>query len=395
MVLLYQIRRNIYKIFAYIFLSLTFISGAYASETIRVLLPFSGSSINVILDRGKLYYGENIRVECEVQQDSDEISNIVNNIDRSPNEKLSLISSIDSKKSIMISFKKGIIINNSDRKYDMLLFKNESPSMEINGSFIKGDIEVRNISGTIKLINIIDVEDYLKYTVSKEMSPEWPIEALKAQTVLARTYVLKKKYNSRNCLYDIGNTTMDQVYGTYKEDSLEVIQAVSSTAGEVIKYNGEIIDALYHSCCGGRTSSSKEIFGFEKPYLVSVGCRCQGECPYGKGWSYRIEIVKLKKIFGLKKLRSISVNKDNVQINGDRQIILNRNAFRAKIGFSILKSSNYTIKTSGDEVIIRGSGFGHNVGLCQYGAKKMAEEGSNYRDILYHYFKGITIEKIY
>lgn len=386
---------NIYKILLIVFVIILEISTVFASESVRILIPIEGDNLKITMDKGKIYSEEGENLLCGESEEPDEISVVVTKKGEKIEKKQTLIEEVISRKTFNILLKERIVLPGTNLKNNSLIFRNESPTIEINGRFIKGDIEIRNVSGTYKIINEVDVEDYLRHTISKEMSPNWHIEALKAQAVLARTYVLKKKYSSKNCFYDIGNTTIDQVYGTFSEDSLEVIQAVSGTSGEVLKYNGEIADALYHSCCGGKTLSSKGVFGFEKPYLVPVICSCGGECPYGKGWRYQVKIEKLKKILGLKKIEKIYEEDEKIKIKGDKLTILSKNQFREKIGFNVLKSSNFTILYKDGEVTILGKGFGHGVGLCQYGAKKMAEEGRNYKEILLHYFKGATIEKIY
>ncbi|MGB9599433.1 MAG: SpoIID/LytB domain-containing protein [Myxococcota bacterium] len=408
MSLLHHTLKNFYKIFCPFIFLFIFQSTPLASETIRVLLPVTSNKIKITFEKGEIFSDETESVDCRELQESDEISEIINKEKRE--HKLRPVIAVESRQSFDIKLNDGIMLTENrnvsgtsrreniidpNKKYRSLIFHNQSPTLEINGNFIKGDLEIRFVSGTFKIINVIDIEDYLKYTISKEMNPTWPIEALKAQAVLARTFVLKKKYLMKNCLYDIGFSALDQVYGSFKEDYLEVIQAVSSTSGEVLKYNGEIIDALYHSCCGGNTSSAKEIFGFDKPYLTSRPCPCRGECPYGKGWSYKMKISELQKIFGLNKIDNIVEENNQIKIIGNRKILLSKNAFRERIGFNQLKSSKYSLTFSKSELKISGSGFGHTVGLCQYGAKSMAEENKDYKEILLHYFNGVTIEKIY
>ncbi|MCX7943971.1 MAG: SpoIID/LytB domain-containing protein [Deltaproteobacteria bacterium] len=400
MCLLQHPNKNIYLIFvALIFYE----EELLALENIRVLLPSPGDEVKIVIEKGRVYSFNEKRIECKNVEDSDEITKVIKNNVAEPEEGLMLIDIVESKKAFNISLKDGIVLSGykekvtdlSSRRFNSLLFRNEASTIEINGRFLRGDLELVRGAGGVKIINDLNVEDYLRYTISKEMNPNWPIEALKAQAVLARTFVLKKKYSSKNCLYDISNTTLDQVYNSFSEDSLEVIQAVSSTKGEVLKYNGEIIDALYHSCCGGMTTSSWEVFGFDKPYLVAVNCRCGGECPFGKGWRLIISVERLKKLFGLKKIEKISEERGKIRIIGDRNISLSKNSFRERIGFTELKSSDFVIKFSNSKVEVIGKGFGHGVGLCQFGAKKMAEEGKNYKEILLHYFKGVTLEKIY
>ncbi len=389
---------NIYKIIGFSLLFVLINIDLYASENLRVLLPLDNKQLEIILMRGKIYEISDNRSDCpqDIFNDNDEISSLINNNTGKTNQtEMNLIEQIGEERKIKIILDDRIRISGHNNRYKSILIKNESGSMSFNKNFIRGDLEIRIVSGTLKLINIINLEEYLRYTISKEMNSLWPIEALKAQAVLARTYALKKKYKSKTCLYDIGVTTLDQVYGTYNEDSIEVLTAVSSTEGEVLKYNGEIIEAFYHSCCGGHTSDSKDIFGTDLPYLKANECVCNGNCSYGRGWSIKVKLEDISKLLGIKNIEAVKVKNNKVVINGEKNLSLTKNAFREKIGFTKLKSSNYSIRMEGKDIIVQGKGFGHTVGLCQYGAKKMAEEGVNYRDILLHYFRGVSIEKIY
>jgi len=393
-----------HKIFIFTIAFASFLQNLHAVESIRVLMPFKEKSMKVVIKKGRILTSLNYREECSEISDTDDISEILSRREKPTNlgksEGLNEVEKIENERVIILSFEKdGIVLTGTEKKqqaiFKSLLIENTGGTISINGRLLRGNFEIRFIDGKYRFINEIDIEEYLRYTISKEMSPNWPIEALKAQTVLARTYVLKRKYQSRNCLYDIGSDTIDQVYGAFSEDSIEVLQAVSGTRGEVIKYNGEIIDALYHSCCGGKTASSKEIFGFEKPYLMSVDCECKGNCPFGKGWNYRVNLKSLEKVLGVSKIKNIQTDGGRVIIVADKKLFLSKNSLREKIGYNVLKSSQYAIKLSSNEVVFEGSGFGHTVGLCQFGAKRMAEEGKDYIEILKHYFNGVTIEKIY
>lgn len=389
--------KNIYKILTPLLICSLYFKGAYASERLRVMFSSNRKQVDIQVYRAKVFEIKDIRANCldAASEDMDEILSVIDRPASDQGDGMSLIESIESEKKITITFEKGIKISGLKGVYDSILIKNELGGMKLNDGYIRGDLEIRAGSGTLMLINIIDIEEYLRYTISREMNSSWPVEALKAQTVLARTYALKKKYRSNSCLYDIGVTTMEQVYGTFKEDSIEVIAAVSGTIGEVLKYKGEIVEAFYHSCCGGHTSDSKEIFGREIPYLKGVECACKGECPYGRGWSYKVRLQDIEKTFGIKNIQDITSGDDKIVITGNKRVVLSKNSFRGKIGFKELKSSYYVLRRSGNYLVIEGKGFGHTTGLCQYGAKRMAEEGKNYREILMHYFPGVSIEKIY
>jgi|GEM_PF-902751 len=403
--LIHQIPEKYHKILILVLSYLIYSQNLYATESIRVLIPFKERSMKIVIKKGRILIPAPLKGECVNTTDTDDIGRIVSKKGRegesAGGDKLIEVERIDGERTINLRLEaSGIVITGTEKKIDerfeSLLFENGGGTISINGKLLRGNLEIRLVGGgQYRFINEIDIEEYLRYTISREMNPLWPIEALKAQTVLARTYVLKKKYQSNNCLYDIGSSTLDQVYGGFNEDSMEVLQAVSGTTGEVIKYNGEIVDALYHSCCGGRTSSSKEVFGSDTPYLQGVECDCKGDCPYGKGWSYRMKTKSLEKILGLSNIKKIQSESGRVIITADKNLVISKNSLREKVGYNLLKSSQYNVRLNSGEVVFEGRGFGHTVGLCQYGAKRMAEEGKDYIEIIKHYFKGVTIEKIY
>ena len=291
----------------------------------------------------------------------------------------------------------------------------------VNGRRYRGGIEIRKIDGNLWVINVVDLEEYLKGVVPCEigMVSERQIEAAKAQAVAARTYALAHFGQYSQLGFDLYATVQDQVYKGIAVEKRLTNEAVASTSGEVLFYRNEPIEAKYHSTCGGRTADFDDIWsGNSPPYLRSVRCPYCEKSPFYK-WNR--EMTKKEFFAHLKnRLRriGIAVGKDelirsfklrrNRRSKRVREIIVVTNKSEYKIPTyrirtllgrpgdpaGLLRSNYFDIKTRRDKVIIEGRGFGHGVGMCQYGAIEMASRRKSYRQILSHYYRNTRIKKI-
>lgn len=249
----------------------------------------------------------------------------------------------------------------------------------------------------------LKLEEYLVGTVAAEMPASFDIEALKAQAVCARTYAVRKIITGHP--YPMGADLSDDITccQAYRSDYDEItprlrekiVQAVKETRGEVMLYQKEPIDALYHSTCGGKTENANEAWISGCPYLQSVRC---GYCQKSPHYRTRLSLSNqyIARQFGQSgdklsiqilnrtssgRVKNLNLNKN--EVSGEK--------FRRILG---LPSTSFTIEVHKDETIITCSGYGHGVGLCQYGADGMAKTGKNYRDILKTYYNGIDIYKM-
>ncbi len=289
-------------------------------------------------------------------------------------------------------------------------------------SSLKQDYKINgvNYEGNIHLFNnmvvlYLPLEDYVAGVVSSEMNDSWPLEALKAQAVLARTFVLYKMLRNRDKPYDIGITELYQLYRFSKKNN-NVTRAVKQTYGIILMYNGEPIEAFYHSCSGGVTESAGEVFLTKLPYLVSI------YDPYSRGckdyhWSYALSSEKiliaaekvLNKSFKSSKLKDVIVGQRTKSgrvkffyliFDDKKQVQIKGNDFRIAIGAKNLKSllidKIIKINEKGTvKFLFSGRGYGHGVGLSQWGAKYMAEHGFSYKSILNFYFRGVRFANCY
>lgn len=273
------------------------------------------------------------------------------------------------------------------------------------GIYNNETIKVKRIS-TGKIVSI-PLEEYVIGVVAGEMPASFNIEALKAQAVASRTYVLKRVSNNKG-EYDVVDSTSNQVYldsdqmkekwpSTYEENLSKIKDAVLSTKGQVILYNNNIIDAMFFSTSNGYTENSGDIFTSNLPYLTSVESKWdEVESPV---FNSKNEISKLEFLANL----NLETNKDIIIKNIEKTktgriktLDINGKTFESSEIRKIfnLKSTSFKIEITNDKVIFYVSGFGHGVGMSQYGANGMAKEGYNYMQILKHYYKNCDIKKV-
>ncbi len=277
----------------------------------------------------------------------------------------------------------------------------------VNGKPYRGVIEITPADKGLLVVNELPLEDYLVGLINCEISSAWPIEAVKAQAVIARTYAINRKNARKNALYHLESSVMDQVYdGCLIEDS-RARRAVTETAGEVLTYDGAVIQAFYHSNCGGRTEAAANVWGgTSPPYLKGVECQyCLTST--SSVWEQRLTLrvieERLKaaglKVAGVSDIRTGVRNnrgrlKNIVVVSSRGEVAVGGDQFRKAVGYGVIKSTNFTVKVAGGEAFFSGLGNGHGVGLCQWGAKQRALDGFGYGEILSYYYPGTELKKL-
>ncbi|MFK8137149.1 MAG: SpoIID/LytB domain-containing protein [Bdellovibrionales bacterium] len=253
------------------------------------------------------------------------------------------------------------------------------------------------------LIGVLGIEDYLAGVLPAEMPASWPVESLKAQAVASRSYVLSQIRNNRHLHFDVESDVMDQVYRKMQPENpyyKKIRKVVADTKGLVIGNRGSVLKAYFHSHCGGHTEQSHKVWpgalGFENvqdPYCVSRGqFRWKLDMDYDKLSSvYRnsggsIQDSKINKL--LPGSRNSSGRLENVFVFFDNGKIRRWSAtkLRQAVGFSKLRSTKFDVSDSKKGILLTGKGYGHGVGMCQHGARAMAQKGYNYTKILKHYY---------
>ena len=255
-------------------------------------------------------------------------------------------------------------------------------------------------------IEYMELEDYVLCVVLAEMPADFDVEALKAQAVVARTYTCKKmddpKHKNASLCIDSRccQAFMDEASylfkGGTKENLQKVRDAVDSTAGKVLLYQGELIEATYFSCSGGKTEDAAAVWGAEVPYLQSVDSPGEELASHYTD-TIRFSVQEFCDKLGLSENQSVSVeNITYTSGGGVASIVFQGNSFtgteiRQKLG---LRSTAFVITVAGSTVTVTTKGFGHRVGMSQYGAEAMAVKGSTYLEILSHYYTDTTISDL-
>lgn len=272
----------------------------------------------------------------------------------------------------------------------------------VGSSRIRGSVEVLLHEGRILVINEIPMEAYLAAVLGSEMMPSFHPETLKAQAVASRTYSLRKRLETADKPYDLGSTVLSQVYeGIHREDP-RTREAVAATAGEVLVYGHEPIEAYFFSSCGGTTATGEEALGRPLPYLTSVSCGEHADVPRAR-WELRLDPAELGRRLGLGKVdflrvesRSDTQRAEAVAVEaGNTRRRFTGAEFRRRLGYGELRSLAFDVERRGGAFHFRGRGFGHGAGLCQWGAQAAGLAGKTHREILEHYYPGAELRKMY
>jgi stage II sporulation protein D len=259
-----------------------------------------------------------------------------------------------------------------------------SGAIEVNGTKVRGDVVALLGRDGVQLVNVLALEDYLAGVLGSEMPRSFPIEALKAQAVAARTYALHKKLEQYGQPFHLGSGVISQVYGGLAAEDLRTREAVDATHGLVLTYELQPVEAYFHASCGGKTESGLDALSRELPYLKPVSCPC-ATLPQAE-WTLPLD----SKVQVLS--RTVTGRARSVQLDGR---VLDAVTFREKLGYSKLKSLWFDVEKHGSGVVLKGHGFGHGAGMCQWGAKVLAEKGKTFREILSHYYPGTELQTLY
>lgn len=329
------------------------------------------------------------------------------------------------------------------------------PYLKYNGVAYRGGMIIRRFSGSdLTLINTVTLSEYLYGVLPKEMAPDWPLEALKAQAVAARNYAVTNMGKHKSRGFDLCATPDCQVYGGYRVESPLCRQAVDETAGRLLMYEGKLVQAFFHSNSGGKTENSENIWSAAIPYLkgvpdpysvgapntdwskvytlgevqqkltanqmdvgtvtnVTISRKSQNDrvlelLVQGSRGSITLTKEQTRKVFGYNDIKSTWFDMaGGASIRVQQQAGLTDLPTSAAVVDGALNSSTLTVNglvamtingketvtsAQGDAVVFNGHGWGHGLGLSQWGAKNMAEQGFTYEQILLHYYTGTTLQ---
>lgn len=280
--------------------------------------------------------------------------------------------------------------------------------MYIDGRPYRGALVVYEDSGALMVVDELLLESYLAGIINNEISSRWPVESIKAQAVIARTYAIFQREKKKSAVFDIEGSVLGQVYSGAGAEDGAATAAVFQTRGEILEYNGKPALTVYHSNAGGMTEAARDVWQSDFPYLRPV------KSPYDKyapryRWEFAIEGTALGA-----KLRSAGFDLDEpysirplvttasgrvkelaVKDGHGGRAVMRGEDLRKALGYSHLRSTRFKISKRGTAFVFTGKGSGHGVGLSQWGARGMAEKGYSYDEILEHYYPGTRINRVY
>ncbi|MGL4370036.1 MAG: SpoIID/LytB domain-containing protein [Spirochaetota bacterium] len=286
-----------------------------------------------------------------------------------------------------------------------VIVESSSNWIEVNGVRYRGMAELHNIVGSVCVINLVRLDEYLSSVVPGEMSSTWHAEALKAQAVAARTYAWYHILKKKNDLYDLDATTNFQVYKGMSSESSAAFKAVADTAGQIMTFQNQPILSFFHSTCGGSTVDSRYVWSGEPiSYLRDVKCEYCSRSPYYR-WDEKLTMPEMKQYIsrhynGIGQIQGISFERYNGRVvnatvrHRNGMIKMSGNDFRMIFPVKKIKSMYFEAHKHGTDIELKGRGWGHGVGMCQYGAKGMAENGASYKNILQYYYRGVSLDRI-
>ena len=272
--------------------------------------------------------------------------------------------------------------------------------VEVGGRRYRGSLRISVRNGALRVINVLSVEGYLRGVVPGEMTSRWPAAALEAQAIAARSYALTRMDRRSDGQFDVFATPADQRYLGLDAETKWTNAAVVATAGAVLQYGGRVLPAYYHSCCGGSTASARQVFGDTDKPLQGVRCTYCSKANTFK-WEKTVSLDEAARKLSVNDLIGLSLQVPGLD-GRVAEVTLHRadgstlqmigTTFRDRLG---LLSTRFKLKAKGSDFVFEGGGYGHGVGMCQYGARGMADIGRSREQILEHYYPGARIVKSY
>ncbi|PSN17669.1 sporulation protein [filamentous cyanobacterium CCP5] len=268
----------------------------------------------------------------------------------------------------------------------------------INDTWYRGRILLLAQQGRLTAVNLVELEAYLYSVLGSEMPTSWPQAALQAQAVAARSYALYQRERAQGRPYDVSNTTASQVYRGIAAETTGTHQAVNATRHQVLTYGGQIIEAVFHSSSGGYTENVEDIWQRPVPYLRAVQ-DYDYDAPVFQWHQLLTQADFQQRVPGVGNLRSAVPERTtprgrvvSIRLVGDQgSRVISGSDLRKALG---LRSTLFTIGLAGDQIQIDGRGYGHGIGLSQWGARTMALQGYTYDQILSHYYQGAALSEV-
>ena len=308
----------------------------------------------------------------------------------------------------------------------LALVKSNKGFVSINYKKYKGTFHIQTSErfNGCDVINELSLEDYLSTLLPKEMNSSWPIEALKAQAVAARSYAYYKiktnqvsKTKGFITNYHLESSEKHQVSGSYQDATKKTIKATHKTRGEILTLqNRKVTPIFFHSKCGGKTLTPDQVWKNKVPGYTSVDCpfcHKHGKKDWKRKWNKPKLARSLQRVLNKYNKTKLALKKHKYYIEESGQVdshihlleanspevtvgeLIKKSRLRGVLGRAELPSNHFSLKDNGKTIEVQGSGFGHGVGMCQFGVKELALQGFSYKKILAYYFPELKLKKLY
>ena len=292
----------------------------------------------------------------------------------------------------------SLTVADNSATQELIIEPQDNGYVWIGDRWYRGKTRLIRSGNKIAAINHIDLEEYLYSVVGAEAISSWPLEALKAQAVAARSYALYKRSRSENLDYDLDTTVSTQVYKGLDSEYTTTHQAVNETTGQIMTYDNQVILAAFHSSSGGHTENVEDVWSSPLPYLRAV-IDYDHQAPVFE-WQQIFPISRIKTLVaGIGNIRGLQPLKTTprgrvvtMKVTGDRgTATLTGKEIRKALK---LRSTLFRMSTDGENVRVQGRGFGHGLGLSQWGAYYLAQQGVDYHRILAHYYQNASLTQL-
>ncbi len=284
----------------------------------------------------------------------------------------------------------------------VLLESSRSP-LEAGGEGYPGVVQVVEAQDRYHRVCLLDLDTYVAHVVTGELPDGWDLEVKRAQAVAARSYALTEMAPDRH--YDIRASALAQSFRAEQTD-LGALEAAAATRGVVLMQDDRVVRAFYHAICGGTTASAREFWDMVRPRIPAVHCdHCAGSPLFR--WNHETDLAELSRRMGAEVLdlwvdtTTSAGRATRVIVETDEGLhVLSGEEFRTAVGFTRLRSTWFVVEVGLGEgqqrpVRFMGRGSGHGVGMCQWGARSLSQDGFGWREILQYYYPGSTIDAMY
>lgn len=287
----------------------------------------------------------------------------------------------------------------------IMLEADDAEAIVINSRRFKGGMQlVRDKNSQISAINYIEIEDYVKGILYNEASHYWPMEALKAQAVISRSFALFKMKESSLRDYDLTSDIYSQVYGGKASERARTNLAVDQTKGLALIYKGKLFPTYFHATCGGHTEDAAILWNTDIPPLKGVTCNFCKDSPH-YNWHLVISFKEIAdklagSVYNIRGLKDIKIAGRNnsgrvislILVGDDKDVRIPAKDFRNILGPNVIKSTSFNLSIVKQDAVFEGNGWGHGSGLCQWGAYFMSKQDYGFEQILKYYYPGADVK---